>query len=73
MLLDGLLAFLTTLDLTTILPASWEIPMALSLAKPEEVLVFLPETFNGSLDKVTAARLTKKVDCWEVRAQIKSL
>jgi len=49
------------------------IPKAFSLAKPDEVLVFLPETFNGSRDKVTFGRLTKNDDCLEVKAQMKSL
>ncbi|KAH3682050.1 hypothetical protein WICPIJ_006986 [Wickerhamomyces pijperi] len=53
--------------------ANWVKPMAFSLTKPEEVLVFLPETFNGSLDKTAVGCLTKKEDCLEVKAQIKSL
>lgn len=73
MLLAGLLVFLAILDWTKILPFTWVIPMAFSLTRPEEVLVFLPEMFNGSLERTVWERLTKKEDCLEVRAQIKSL
>jgi hypothetical protein len=71
--LAGLLEFLAILDLTMIAPSCWEIPKAFSLAKPEAFLVFLPETLNGSLDKIPVGRLTKNEDCFEVKLQIKSL
>lgn len=73
MFLAGLFEFLVDFEITVILPSFWVIPKAFSLAKPDEVLVFLPETLNGSRDKTTFGRLTKNDDCLEVKAQMKSL